>query len=307
MKRPKGDQAHLTEFFSAKKQHKNSGAVFEQKHSRFQKCPLCGKSLPLHRIESHAATCIGIIQEDSDDSSLFPASTKDKQAVKTLCQEGAKIQWNNILKSEKNCIINGNNVESRIAQPIPGLFLFEEFVTKEEEEMIIQLLDGERILKWKQSSFGGKHFGKKWGVDCSLRDRKVYAEQHPLPGPIQKIIQRVTAMDHVMKGCIPNEANAIDYRREKGDYLKSHVDDRQLSKEPIANLSLAGDCFMTYRLEKKNEQNLAVEKKILLKRRMLQVLTGRARYDYSHGIKNEDLLSERRISVTMRESPLSER
>ena len=106
----------------------------------------------------------------------------------------------------------------------------------------------------------------------------------------------------IMKGYAPNEANAIDYRRAKGDYLKSHVDDRQLSKEIIANLSLAGDCYMTFQREKPPTE---CEQKVLLKRRTLQVLTGSARYDYTHGIRNEDLLSDRRISVTMRESPLT--
>jgi hypothetical protein len=31
-------------------------------------------------------------------------------------------------------------------------------------------------------------------------------------------------------------------------------------------------------------------------------LTGRARYEFSHGIENNDLLSDRRVSVTMRET-----
>jgi hypothetical protein len=56
----------------------------------------------------------------------------------------------------------------------------------------------------------------------------------------------------------------------------------------------------------KNEKQASSEmKKVLLKRSTLQVLTGKSRYDYSHGISNSDLLSERRISVTMRESPLT--
>lgn len=109
-------------------------------------------------------------------------------------------------------------------------------------------------------------------------------------------------------GSGPNEANAIDYRRAGGDYLKAHVDDRRLSREPIANLSIVGDCVMTYRREKRRggvEGGDGAVERVLLKRRTLQVLTGKARYDYSHGIGNEDLLSDRRISITIRESPIS--
>ena len=36
-------------------------------------------------------------------------------------------------------------------------------------------------------------------------------------------------------------------------------------------------------------------------------MTGRARYDFSHGISTSDIVSDRRVSVTMRESPLSAR
>jgi alkylated DNA repair dioxygenase AlkB len=102
-----------------------------------------------------------------------------------------------------------------------------------------------------------------------------------------------------MNHCIPNEINAIEYRKVLGHSLVSHVDDRQKHKEPIANLSLAGDCYMTYTNVK--DQTVRA-KKVLLPRRTLQVLTGRARYDYAHGIANADLLSDRRVSLTMRET-----
>jgi hypothetical protein len=74
---------------------------------------------------------------------------------------------------------------------------------------------------------------------------------------------------------------------------------------PSYSLSLAGDCYMTFRNQAMH-RNLAVpEQRVLLKRRCLQVLTGKARYDFSHGISNPDLRSDRRVSITMRESPLT--
>lgn len=42
--------------------------------------------------------------------------------------------------------------------------------------------------------------------------------------------------------------------------------------------------------------------RVHLPRRTLQILTGRVRYDYRHGIHNSDLSSERRISITLRET-----
>lgn len=44
---------------------------------------------------------------------------------------------------------------------------------------------------------------------------------------------------------------------------------------------------------------------VFLPRRCLQVQSGRARYEFTHEIKNGNLLGERRVSVTFRESTLT--
>ena len=41
---------------------------------------------------------------------------------------------------------------------------------------------------------------------------------------------------------------------------------------------------------------------VFLPRRSLQVQTGETRYEFSHAIRNENLLAARRVSVTFRES-----
>lgn len=195
-------------------------------------------------------------------------------------------------------------------EPIPGLFVYEDFITEEEEEMIVKAcvnVDRDVLPAWKQCRFNGKHIGKRWGVHCNLRDRRVDAPENPLPDVLSKIVfPKLRQLNlPATKAFWPNEANAIDYRRRQGHWLKAHVDDRKLSKEAIANLSLLGDCYMTFCNVSKH-RNLAVsEQRVLLKRRCLQLLTGKARYEFSHGIANSDLLTDRRVSITMRESPLT--
>ena len=44
----------------------------------------------------------------------------------------------------------------------------------------------------------------------------------------------------------PNGANAIDYRKSNGHFLKPHCDDRQLSGKILVNLCLCADAIMTY-------------------------------------------------------------
>lgn len=189
--------------------------------------------------------------------------------------------------------------------------MYENFITPEEEAQILAQLDGtnsefeSEFLPWKAANFNGTHHGKRWGVHCNLRDRQVGAAEHPLPQFIQQIILPKLKQLAPMKGCTPNEANAIDYRKASGHYLAAHVDDRQLSKEPIANLSLAGDCYMTFTNVATHRNAAVASHKVLLRRRCLQILTGKARYDFSHAIGHGDLLSDRRVSVTMRESPLT--
>ena len=335
MKRNIRRQEQLTSFFLADKPKKRGKpSSLKKDGSRFSTCPLCEKSLPLHLIESHAAICSlsdGRVEDTLEPSkpsislvsspTVIAGTSHQTDPALAPCKIKCKAQWDKILKNSNNSDRFSENSavmkDENCSEPLPGLYIFEEFISEEEENKMLHYLDGGNLRKkknqdsdyfspWKRAIFNGKHMGKRWGVHCSLRDRRGYHEKDQLPACIAGIIERVCRLK-CFKGCIPNEANAIDYYRQAGDYLKSHVDDRQLSKEPIANLSLAGDCRMLFRLEKdKMKHILPAERKILLKRRTLQILTGRARYDYSHGIENKDLLSERRVSITMRESPLTE-
>lgn len=263
-------QKRLTIFFDATSANKRSRKETPP-NSRFGTCPVCSVSFPRHTLESHAASCNGAVEKDPPP--------KDKRAEM-------------------------HSLSSQAPTSIPGLFLYENFITEEDESKILRYLDTE-AMPWKPAQFNGKNMGKRWGVHCNLRDRRVDAPEHPLPDFIQNLLLPKLKLLRPMMGCVPNEANAIDYRRKQGHWLKSHVDDRKLSKEPIVNLSLAGDCYMTFR-NQATHRNLAVtEQKVLLKRRCIQILTGNVRYDFSHGIAHHDLLSDRRVSVTMRESPLT--
>ena len=198
-------------------------------------------------------------------------------------------------------------------EPIPGLYIFPNFITEAEEAAILkELHDSERptAQKWSVERHTGSHREKRWGVDHDLWSRELRPPKHALPDFMDDILLPRFKRLACMKDCIPNDVNAIEYRKSLGHSLAAHVDDRQKHKEPICNLSLAGDCYMTYRNVKRHHANNYTapdeENKVavLLQRRTLQVLTGRARYDYSHGIANADLPSDGcRVSVTMRETP----
>ena len=289
--------------------------------SRFGNCPLCDESFPIHVLLVHAETCLGRVQVAPSSSSTMARDNEDssghtKQAetnyletssvtatVSAKCDNDNSDSvpplpwWKGISQPVK---INDPLLPN--SEPLPGLFLFNNFITKEEEAAILTCLDDASTNPWKHGNFNGSHVGKRWGVHCNLRDRRVGAAEHELPRFVSDLLIPRLHRIYAIQGIVPNEANAIEYRRQQGHFLTHHVDDRKLSKEPIANLSLAGDCFMVFN----NVISLAKESvPVLLEQRTLQVLTGKARYCYSHGIANNDLLSDRRVSITMRESPMT--
>jgi alkylated DNA repair protein alkB family protein 4 len=193
----------------------------------------------------------------------------------------------------------------------PGLYLYPNFVSEDEERHLLAMLDDPHAIPaWNASRFNGQSYGKRWGVHCNLRDRRVDAPEHALPSILMETVvqklARLSCWTTRLPLVSPNEANAIDYRKVRGDWLQAHVDDRKLSKEPIVNLSLAGDCIMTYgNTKKRTLQHPDEIYRVSLPNRCLQVLTGPARYNYTHAIANVDLQSNRRVSITLRESPLS--
>jgi alkylated DNA repair dioxygenase AlkB len=296
-------------------------------NSKFATCPLCQVCLPIHVLISHAAACNGTASKemgkpalhDGTRPAVFSLSPSDdrkdnadnvnKNDVDVLVTQQemkpANAWWTQA-NTPRRCLTTDNPITPS-SEPIPGLHLYHDFISEDEENQILAELDGtlypETFLPWQFNRFNGPNRGKRWGVHCNLRDRRVGHAENEMPPFFNNILLPKLRCVVPMKGCTPNEANAIDYNRTRGDCLQDHVDDRQLSKEPIANLSIAGDCYMTFINQKKAGSKEPV--RVRLPRRTLQVLTGNARYDYSHGIRNQDLLDDRRVSVTMRESPLS--
>jgi alkylated DNA repair dioxygenase AlkB len=292
-------------------------------NSKFAPCPLCQSLFPIHVLVSHAGACNGTVPRVSSEqgkrehnSSAQVAKSEDERDLKEHPPEApedstqdtkfAPPWWIN--RKPQPCLHTIENPIGPSSEPIAGLHLYREFITEEEEQQILSELDGiahpVSFLPWQFSRFNGRHLNKRWGVHCNLRDRRVGPAENSMPPFFCNILLPKLKRVLAMKSCTPNEANAIDYHRSKGDYLEDHVDDRQLSKEPIANLSLGGDCYMTF-INQKTKLGSSEPLRVMLPRRTLQVLTGNARYDYSHGIRNQDLLDDRRVSVTMRESPLS--
>jgi hypothetical protein len=63
-------------------------------------------------------------------------------------------------------------------------------------------------------------------VQVDLAQRTVRPPLEQMPGPLLRLAQRMRAQVPLLRSFHPNEANAIEYLKDRGDYLLPHVDDR---------------------------------------------------------------------------------
>jgi alkylated DNA repair dioxygenase AlkB len=175
-----------------------------------------------------------------------------------------------------------------------GPALFYNFITEEEEQDLLAFLE----RGWKPSYFNGRSLGQGWGASINLQKR-VLGPKLPLPVEFGDIIERIVGLPELRKErWAPDNCNAVLYERKKGHWLKAHCDDRQLSDGYVVNLTLLGRATMTFHQQKKKSG--PEEIRALLPRRSLQIMSGRWRYDYTHGIAAGDLHDDVRISLNFR-------
>ena len=126
--------------------------------------------------------------------------------------------------------------------------------------------------------------------------------ERDLPPYLWQIVERWQARcaTSVLRHWTPNEANANRYERDRGSFLTAHFDDRKLSGDILVNLSLCSSCVMTF-------ENPTEKKKVRvpLPQRSLQVVSGDARYKYTHAIEKGDFDGPVRISITFRKAQLT--
>ncbi|GAQ85491.1 hypothetical protein KFL_002380040 [Klebsormidium nitens] len=189
-------------------------------------------------------------------------------------------------------------IQARQPSAPKGHYLVENFLTEQEEAHILASLDADVSNPWVTSrAFGDLNEGKAYGFVTDLRRRTILKPKRPMPPFLQSVLDRIRTVAPPLSNFVPNECNAINYRREDGHWLRPHVDDRQLSGTIIAGISLHSDCVMTYERERGRPEKFRVR----LPRRCLQVQTQDSRYNFTHSIKNADLAGERRVSITFRQ------
>lgn len=263
-------------------------------------CPICDTTISESIINLHVDACI--VRKEKLSSKLEYVSTCDEVRIIDSENEGTKtISENEVI--EKSPIID-------------GLLFINNFVSNEEAESIITLLDNHQT-PWHNSKFNGfclsKTFGYKTqfgvpGEERCVRVNDPKSGEMPIPDFLANFPKRLahiistSSLDFIpqtLRSFKANECNANSYLQDAGHYLTAHFDDRSLSGPVLMNLSLGCDSYMTY------HAGDGVEHNVFLPRNCLQLVTGKARYDYQHSLKAESVLGARRVSVTWRQAGLA--
>ncbi|XP_056012477.1 alkylated DNA repair protein alkB homolog 8-like isoform X2 [Ostrea edulis] len=157
----------------------------------------------------------------------------------------------------------------------PGLFVFEDFISEEEERLFLSAVDWETLtnergeLKHRQV----KHFGFefKYGVNDVDAD-------DPLPQGIPQVcsafLERTRATGHISH--YPDQLTVNRYQPGQG--IPSHIDTGPAFEDGIMSLSLGSQVLMDF--YHPDGRQLSV----LLPPRSLLIMTGESRYVWSHGI-----------------------
>lgn len=287
--------------------------TFGNSHSRgssFSQCPVCGTEVATRLMNDHLDSVKCLSNEHQKLTEVSNANGKSSELIsdeipQKVINEKKSPDAFALMRAAASAPSTSAHDDTP-SGTLPGLFLIHDFITPTEEAALIQFLDDpiRSGAAWKKSNFNGTHMGKKWGVECDLKYRVVTPGKRAMPDELLVLAERMRNLpyEHLVGSFTPNEANAIDYRRAQGMELKPHCDDRQLSSGTLINLSLAGDCVMTYTKDVNSAKSNAQSVAVFLPRRSLQIQSGSVRYNYRHGIKNGNLLHDRRVSVTFRES-----
>lgn len=169
----------------------------------------------------------------------------------------------------------------------PGLVVLEDFISVEEEIQLMRLIDWGgnpfdstegSILKHREV----RHFGYEFKYSSNSVDK-----EHPLaqgiPSALSTIVKRI-----VKQGCMPVAPDQLTVNRYlPGQGIPPHVDTHSSFTDEILSLSIGGGVNMDFHYVAANirgSKDKPLHYVVHLPPRSLCVMSGPARYEWTHGI-----------------------
>lgn len=186
-------------------------------------------------------------------------------------------------------------IDEAVVPDISGLNYIPDFITAEEEQSLLENIDSECWLTDLKRRV--QHYGYKY--DYKARTVTGDAYLGPLPAWLKPVAQKLT--DDQVFPALPDQAIVNEY--EPGQGISPHIDCVPCFDDVIASLSLGSPCVMQFAHPQSGEKQ-----EILLQERSLIVITGEARYEWTHSIpaRKADIINgfklnrTRRVSLTFR-------
>lgn len=178
---------------------------------------------------------------------------------------------------------------------ISGVFLVEDFLSQDEEDQLIPIIDSKEPWVISQEGRAKQDYGPK----VSFLKRKVSVGNfHGFPDYSVHLLDRMQAnYPNVLDNFTPVEFCILEYTPERGSYIRPHYDDKWIWGDRLITVNLLSETVL--RLTR--EFNIPpFEIAIKMPARSLLVIYGEARYDWHHGINRYDIRS-RRVAMTWRE------
>ncbi|XP_016912340.2 alkylated DNA repair protein alkB homolog 8 isoform X1 [Apis cerana] len=152
-----------------------------------------------------------------------------------------------------------------------GIKLIEDFITEEEEKMLLSTItwNNEELSDLKHRKV--KHFGYEFQYDTNKVD---------LDKPIIPIPKNYQFLQILFKQYhnVPYEYDQLTINHYlPGQGIPSHIDTHSVFEDSILSLSLGSACIMNFKKENKKAS-------LFLPPRSLLIMSGEARYAWSHGI-----------------------
>jgi alkylated DNA repair dioxygenase AlkB len=271
-------------------------------------CPICGLSgVPVNMMNNHIDICLSKMEKQTIAESIPVAVDSSKNVSTNSIVEGPQDSTTRILPNK-----DVKELSITYQGQIPGLLIIYNFISEEEETFLMDSIENDGKTPWHESSFNGDTLSKSFGVKTQFglpNEERCVRKNNPalgehdipeylafLPVRLKMVVAGTDKVPIELKSFVPNECNCNCYLKSRKHYLKPHYDDRALSGPLLMNLSMGCDAFMTYLGPN------GAETAVLLPRRCLQIVIGEARWTYKHSIKANDILGEKRISVTWRHS-----
>ncbi len=178
---------------------------------------------------------------------------------------------------------------------IDGLIYIPDFITKEEERALINNIDAQPWLTDLKRRV--QHYGYRYDYKARAVTNEAYLGE--IPEWIAPVASRL--YDQKLFNKIPDQAIVNEY--DPGQGISAHVDCVPCFGDVIASLSLGSSAIMQFTHPQSGERQ-----ELYLQERSLIVLSGAARYEWTHSIpaRKSDVVQgckierTRRLSLTFR-------